>query len=110
MASYEFQVDMWSLGCIIGELYCGHPLFPAVDENELFEFILEVCGLPPDYMLEEGQKAKQLITYDFFGKLQPIRSRRSRIMEIMKISELTLESILFKDRALTPHLLTRDEL
>jgi serine/threonine protein kinase len=26
---YDYQVDMWSLGCIIAELYCGRPIFPA---------------------------------------------------------------------------------
>jgi dual specificity tyrosine-phosphorylation-regulated kinase 2/3/4 len=35
---YDFQVDIWSLGCIIAEMYCGHPIFPAIDEIELFEF------------------------------------------------------------------------
>lgn len=27
--SYDFQVDMWSLGCIVAEMYTGHPIFPA---------------------------------------------------------------------------------
>jgi len=35
---YDQGVDMWSLGCIIYELVCGAPLFPANDENELLEF------------------------------------------------------------------------
>lgn len=26
---YDYQVDMWSLGCIIAELFCGRPIFPA---------------------------------------------------------------------------------
>lgn len=35
---YDNQVDMWSLGCIVAEMLCGRPLFPAQDENELLEF------------------------------------------------------------------------
>ena len=35
---YNQQVDIFSLGCILAELYCGHPIFPAQDENELLEF------------------------------------------------------------------------
>lgn len=35
---YCFPVDMWSLGCIVSELYSGVPLFPGQDENEMMEF------------------------------------------------------------------------
>ena len=28
-ADYDFSVDMWSLGCIVAELYNGLPLFLA---------------------------------------------------------------------------------
>jgi len=35
---------MWSLGCIVAELYSGRPIFPATDENELVEFQSMVCG------------------------------------------------------------------
>lgn len=38
---------MWSLGCIVAELYMGGPIFPGIDENELLEFHALVCGIPP---------------------------------------------------------------
>jgi serine/threonine protein kinase len=44
---YNQQVDIWSLGCIIAELYGGVPLFPGLDENELLEFHILMCGNPP---------------------------------------------------------------
>jgi len=44
---YDFQVDIWSLGCIAAELYCGRPIFPALDENELLEFQALMCGSVP---------------------------------------------------------------
>ena len=37
-ANYDFQVDIWSLGCIAAELYNGIPLFLAQSQNELIEF------------------------------------------------------------------------
>lgn len=43
---------MWSLGCIIAELYTGSPLFPAIDENELLEFHFLMCGNPSQLMIE----------------------------------------------------------
>jgi dual specificity tyrosine-phosphorylation-regulated kinase 2/3/4 len=38
---------MWSFGCIMAELYTGRPLFPALDENELLEFMILIIGNPP---------------------------------------------------------------
>lgn len=31
---YTPAIDMWSLGCIIAELYIGYPLFPGESEND----------------------------------------------------------------------------
>lgn len=53
---YDYQVDMWSLGCIIAEMFCGRPIFPAQDENELLEFHILVCGNPPQYMIDKAKK------------------------------------------------------
>lgn len=43
---YTTKVDMWSLGCIIVELLTGEPLFPANNEQELLEYMMEVLGVP----------------------------------------------------------------
>lgn len=32
--SYTEKVDMWSLGCIVAELFTGEPLFPGNNEQE----------------------------------------------------------------------------
>lgn len=39
---YAMAVDMWSLGCIIAELYTGYPLFPGEDEADQLACIMEV--------------------------------------------------------------------
>jgi len=75
-------VDIWSFGCIIGELFCGHPIFPAFDENELLEFQSAICGNIPDYMIEDCQKYSLLFKKDFFGNVQIIPSKKSRMNEI----------------------------
>ena len=35
-------IDMWSLGCILAELYTGYPLFPGENEVEQLACIMEV--------------------------------------------------------------------
>lgn len=55
--SYSPAIDMWSLGCILAELYCGQPLWPGECENEQFLLIVSFFGLPPDeIMLNASRK------------------------------------------------------
>uniref|UniRef100_A0A4W4ETU5 dual-specificity kinase n=1 Tax=Electrophorus electricus TaxID=8005 RepID=A0A4W4ETU5_ELEEL len=44
---YSMAIDMWSLGCILAELYTGYPLFPGESEVEQIACIMEVLDLPP---------------------------------------------------------------
>lgn len=42
---YTPAIDMWSLGCILYELFVGFPLFAGEDEKEQMQCIMEVKGL-----------------------------------------------------------------
>ncbi|ROT72226.1 Dual specificity tyrosine-phosphorylation-regulated kinase 2 [Penaeus vannamei] len=48
---YGLPIDMWSLGCILAELYTGYPLFPGENEVEQLACIMEVLSLPPHHLL-----------------------------------------------------------
>jgi dual specificity tyrosine-phosphorylation-regulated kinase 2/3/4 len=43
---YGVEVDMWSFGCVIAELYTGLPLFPGRDEREMVAMFVETLGEP----------------------------------------------------------------
>lgn len=45
--NYHTAIDIWSLGCIMAELYSGYPLFPGENEQEQLACIMEILG-PPD--------------------------------------------------------------
>ncbi|KAJ7993587.1 hypothetical protein DPEC_G00273950 [Dallia pectoralis] len=48
---YGKAVDMWSIGCILGELSDGQPLFPGESEIDQLFTIQKVLGpLPPEQM------------------------------------------------------------
>ena len=43
---YAKGVDMWSLGCILGEMLTGKPIFPGNSTMNQLDRILEVTGRP----------------------------------------------------------------
>uniref|UniRef100_T1IP64 Protein kinase domain-containing protein n=1 Tax=Strigamia maritima TaxID=126957 RepID=T1IP64_STRMM len=48
--SFGLQVDVWSLGCIIAELYSGQPLFLGRNKNEVLTKITSILGpLPQEF-------------------------------------------------------------
>ena len=61
--SYNMAIDMWSLGCILAELYTGYPLFPGENEQEQLGCIMEVQGVPGRYLVEKSSRKKV-----FFGE------------------------------------------
>ncbi|GAO47506.1 kinase-like protein [Saitoella complicata NRRL Y-17804] len=54
---YSSSIDMWSLGCIMVELFLGLPLFPGSSEYNQVTRIVEMLGLPPPWMLEMGKQS-----------------------------------------------------
>ena len=58
---FDYGLDMWSLGCVIYELYMGTPLFPAkssVFQSNLIELFIEVIGMPPHSLEKKYPKSK----------------------------------------------------
>ncbi|XP_021546354.2 dual specificity tyrosine-phosphorylation-regulated kinase 4 isoform X3 [Neomonachus schauinslandi] len=53
---YNMAIDMWSLGCIMAELYTGYPLFPGENEAEQLACIMEVLGLPPTHFIQTASR------------------------------------------------------
>ncbi|XP_065319288.1 stress-activated protein kinase JNK-like isoform X2 [Gordionus sp. m RMFG-2023] len=53
---YKENVDIWSIGCIMGEIIRGSVLFPGTDHIDQWSKIIELLGTPPS---------------DFTKKLQP---------------------------------------
>lgn len=51
-------IDMWSLGCILAELYTGFAILPGEDESDQLACIIELLGMPPKQVLENSKRAK----------------------------------------------------
>lgn len=51
-------IDMWSLGCILAELYTGFAILPGEDESDQLACIIELLGMPPKQILDNSKRAK----------------------------------------------------
>ncbi|KAK4123995.1 kinase-like protein [Parathielavia appendiculata] len=76
---YSSAIDMWSLGCIVVELFLGLPLFPGSSEYNQVSRIVEMLGNPPNWMIEMGKQAGE-----FFEKRQDEFGRRTYHLKSME--------------------------
>ncbi|XP_047189129.1 homeodomain-interacting protein kinase 3-like isoform X2 [Scophthalmus maximus] len=56
-------IDMWSLGCVIAELFLGWPLYPGALEYDQIRYISQTQGTPAEQLLNKGTKTSR-----FFSK------------------------------------------
>jgi dual specificity tyrosine-phosphorylation-regulated kinase 2/3/4 len=74
--SYGIPIDMWSLGCILAELYTGYPVFPGENEQEQLACIMEIFGPPEKHLIEKSSRKK--LFFDSMGKPRVTVSSKGR--------------------------------
>lgn len=79
VSRYSAAIDMWSLGCIVVELFLGLPLFPGSSEYNQVSRITEMLGLPPTWMLEMGKQSGE-----FFQREQDEYGRKTYRLKSME--------------------------
>ncbi|CAL8360561.1 unnamed protein product [Lota lota] len=73
---YSMAIDMWSLGCILAELYTGGPLFPGESEVEQMACIMEVMGMPPDDFVQTASRKR--LFFDSKGNPRNITNSKGK--------------------------------
>jgi len=73
---YTKGVDLWSVGCILGELLSGKPLFPGTSTMNQLDRIIEVTGRPskPDVKDIKSQFAQNMLDTLPESQLRPLTS------------------------------------
>ncbi|KAL3065356.1 hypothetical protein OYC64_015516 [Pagothenia borchgrevinki] len=56
---FSEAIDMWSLGCVIAELFLGWPLYPGALEYDQIRYISQTQGLPGEHLLNVGTKTSR---------------------------------------------------
>ncbi|SOV03392.1 related to putative dual specificity protein kinase pom1 [Ustilago sp. UG-2017a] len=74
--NYHTAIDIWSLGCIVAELYTGYPLFPGENEQEQLACIMEILGVPDRYLVEKSSRKK--LFFDSTAQPRPVVNSKGK--------------------------------
>jgi serine/threonine protein kinase len=58
-SSYGKSIDMWAVGCIVGELFKRGPLFPGGDSVKQLELLLTSLGRPEESFTIKCKKSSK---------------------------------------------------
>mmetsp|Transcript_2405 Transcript_2405/g.4401 ORF Transcript_2405/g.4401 Transcript_2405/m.4401 type:complete len:734 (-) Transcript_2405:69-2270(-) len=89
---YDQKIDLWSLGCIIAELWTGYVLFQNDSVQSLLARILGIVGEFPYHLMTRGKYVPQYFTQDgqlyqeIEGPPCPDRGRRLHLLVPKKSS------------------------
>ncbi|XP_070800479.1 cyclin-dependent kinase 13 isoform X2 [Pituophis catenifer annectens] len=72
---YTPAIDVWSCGCILGELFTKKPIFQANQEPAQLELISRICGSPCPAVWPD------VIKLAYFNTMKPKKQYRRRLRE-----------------------------
>ncbi|KAL7494338.1 hypothetical protein ACHAWT_003095 [Skeletonema menzelii] len=59
---YGGKIDMWSLGCVLAEMYTGEVTFQNDSEVSMLSRIEAICGPFPRHMIAKGRNSHRIFT------------------------------------------------
>ena len=101
-SNWDEKSDIWSIACIIYELYSGEVLFPTHDDQEHLCMIEKICGNFPNWMISKGNNIRKIfnlnnncINYNYLHKKHDIIKAVDNIIQIE--DSIPNEHFFFKD-------------
>ncbi|KAG0442048.1 putative serine/threonine-protein kinase KIN28 like protein [Dictyocoela muelleri] len=67
--NYAFSVDIWALGCILGEMLLRVPIFPAEDDFKQLEMIFKTLGTPDSKDCSYFKQLPNYLEYPNYPKI-----------------------------------------
>jgi len=93
--SYGPEVDYWAVGCIMGELSDGDPLFPGENEFDQLVIIQNMIGKLPDHQLDAFSKVP------YFSGKKLIEPKKQMTLDRRYLGKLSKLAISFMKGLLT---------
>ncbi|OGM46637.1 mitogen-activated protein kinase mpkC, partial [Aspergillus bombycis] len=93
---YGVEMDIWSAGCVIAEMFNGKPLFPGQDPINQFYLILDVLGNPSDKFISRVCTTNTVEIIRSLERREP-RPLQSVIQNLDEFSRSLLERMLILD-------------
>ena len=94
---YGTEVDFWAIGCIMGELADGDPLFPGENELDQVKVIQKVIGKLTDEQTELILKKNQKIKASAFDIIKPETLERRYMGKLPKVAISFMKALLHPD-------------
>ncbi|ODV82026.1 mitogen-activated protein kinase [Suhomyces tanzawaensis NRRL Y-17324] len=95
-SQYSTAIDLWSVGCILGEFFTYIPLFPGTDYRNQLSLIFELLGTPTgsDFHKIKSPRAKAYInTLPFRKKLDIDSVLNNHPMRLKKIGNVPINPL-----------------
>lgn len=95
--SYGPEVDFWAVGCIMGELSDGDPLFPGENEFDQLVIIQNMLGKFPDHQLEAFTKVPHFNGKKLIEPKKPMTLERRYMGKLSKTAISFMKALLHPD-------------
>lgn len=92
--NYSFPVDMWAIGCIMGELITGEPLFPGESEIDQLYIIQKIIGRLTSQQMELFLRNPRFAGLRFPDLMKPETIEKKFIGKITRSALSFMEGVL----------------
>jgi cyclin-dependent kinase-like len=95
-SDYGPEVDMWAIGCIMGELSDGQPLFPGDSEMDMLYLIQKVLGALTPEQQESFNKNPRFLGLKFPSDVTKLETLEKKYTGKLSKNALSLMTGLLK--------------
>jgi serine/threonine protein kinase len=83
-------MDMWSVGCVLYELFTGKILFPGRTNNEMLKLMMDVKGPFPKKMLKKVRWYQYVLEWRCKGRLHHLEGTVwcARVSELLSLVDV----------------------